>query len=168
MSRNPVRLGLLCALMLPAASLAQAEEKKIVLDGKFGQVISNVVSKPGAPNDLELGQEVRVDSLASADPDWDGATITVYEQNLSYPSHGSYRSYGVIHTKAGDVAYVELAGKWDIATREGQFVAAPFEASGQLVGGTGKLEGLSGPIVVKGKVDGDQGGTYSAEITASR
>ncbi len=168
MFRNPIRLGLFCALMVSAAPLAQAEEKKIVLDGKFGQVISNVISKPGAPGDLELGQEVRVDTLASADPDWDGATVTVYEQNLSYPSHGSYRSYGVIHTRTGDLAYVEFAGKWEIATRDGQFVAAPFEASGQLVGGTGKLEGLSGPMVVKGKVDGDRGGTYSAEITAGR
>ncbi len=168
MSRNLIRLGLLCALILPAASLAQAEEKKVVVDGKFGQVVSNAISKPGAPNDIELGQEVRVDSLDSADPEWDGATITVYEQSLSYPSRGSYRSYGLIHTKSGDVAYVELAGKWDVVTRDGKFVAAPFEGSGQLVGGTGKLEGLRGPVVVKGQVDGNQGGTYSVEITASR
>lgn len=150
-----------------AASPVRSDAKKIVLDGKFGQVVSNVISKPGAPEDLELGQEVRVDSIASADPDWDGATITVYEQNLSYPSHGSYRSYGLIHTRAGDVAYVELAGKWDIITRDGRFVAAPFEGTGKLVGGTGKLEGISGPVLVKGQIDGKKGGAYSAEITAT-
>lgn len=170
MSRKVLGLALACtcALTLAVAAQARADEKKIVVEGKFGQVVSNAISKPGGPDDLELGQEVRVDNLASADPEWDGATIIVYEQNLSYPSHGSYRSYGLVHTRAGDVAYVELAGTWDIVTQNGQFVDAPFEAKGRFVGGTGKLEGLNGSVVVKGKVDGKQVGTYSAEITASR
>lgn len=168
MIRKPLGLALLCALALSAAASARADENKILVEGKFGQVVSNAISKPGGPDDLELGQEVRVDSLASADPEWDGATITVYEQNLSYPSHGSYRSYGLIRTKSGDVAYVELAGKWDITTRDGQFVDAPFEAAGRFVGGSGRLQGLSGSVLVKGKVDGKQVGSYSAEITASR
>ena len=173
MSGKRIRLGLLCTVLVatlaaPAQADEKKEEKKIVLDGKFGQIVSNVISKPGSPADLELGQEVRVDTLASADPDWDGATVTIYEQNLSYPSHGSYRSYGLIHIKTGDIAYVELVGKWDVVTRDGQFVTAPFEAAGQLVGGTGKLEGISGPVVVKGQIDRNQGGKYSAEITASR
>jgi len=167
MFENLTRLALLCAMLAATAPPARSEEKKIVLDGKFGQVVSNVISKPGSPEDLELGQEVRVDSVASADPDWDGATITVYEQNLSYPSHGSYRSYGTIHTKAGDVAYLELTGKWNVVTRDGRFVAAPFEAAGKLVGGTGKLDGISGAVLVKGQVDVEKGGAYSAEITAT-
>jgi hypothetical protein len=168
MSRKLLGLALVCALTLGVAAPAQADEKKFVVEGKFGQVVSNAISKPGGPDDLEIGQEVRVDNVRSADPEWDGATITVYEQNLSYPSHGSYRSYGLVHTRAGDVAYVELAGTWDVVMQNGQFVDAPFEAKGRFVGGTGKLEGLTGSVVVKGKVDGKQVGTYSAEITASR
>jgi hypothetical protein len=168
MSRRLLGLTLFSALILSAVSLAQADEQKILVEGKFGQVVSNAISKPGGPDDLEIGQEVRVDNITSADPAWDGATITVYEQNLSYPSHGTYRSYGLIHTKAGDVGYVELAGKWDVVMRDGQFVEAPFEGAGRFVGGTGKLEGLSGSVTVKGKVDGKQVGTYSAEFTASR
>jgi hypothetical protein len=74
---------------------------------------------------------------------------------------------GLIHTRAGDIAYVELAGNWDIITRDGRFVAAPFEGTGKLVGGTGKLEGISGPVLVKGQIDGEKGGAYSAEITAT-
>ena len=163
-SWSAVWRGLLVAATVTAAVPAQADQKKIVVDGKFGQVVSESVSKPGAPDDLELGQEVRVDSLTSADPDWDGATITLYEQNLSYPSHGSYRSYGLVRTKSGDTAYLQLEGKWDIVMRDGQFEAAPFEGSGRVIGGTGKLEGLSGQVMVKGKVDSDRAGGYSVEI----
>jgi hypothetical protein len=150
--------GLVCMTVVSIAlggSLAAAAEKKIVLEGKFGQVVSNSLSKLDPPADVELAQEVRVDHLTSADPEWNDATLTVYEQNLSYPSHGSSRAYGVINTKTGDTAYLESSGKWDVVNRDGKFFEAPFEGQGRLLGGTGKLQGISGPVVVKGKVSAD-------------
>ena len=163
--------GLVCMLVGSIAlggSLAAAAEKKVVLEGKFGQVVSNAFSKLDPPADVELAQEVRVDHLTSADPEWNDATLTVYEQNLSYPSHGTTRAYGIINTKAGDTAYLELVGKWDVVNREGKFFEAPFEGQGRLLGGTGKLQGISGPAVVKGKVSADQVGTYSVEMTTAQ
>lgn len=160
-----------CVVILSAAAViaqAKATEKSIVLNGRFGQIVSEAVSKPGSPQDVELGQEVRVDPLASSDPDWDGATVTIYEQSLSYPSHGTYRSYGVINTKTGDKAFVELDGKWDVANRDGQAAEASFEGQGKVVGGTGKLEGISGPLTVKGTVKDGEGGRYSVTINSSR
>jgi hypothetical protein len=161
-------LGFACmtaALIASGGSLANAAEKKIVLEGKFGRVVSNSLSKLDLPADVELGQEVRVDHLTSTDPDWNDATLTVYEQNLSYPSHGTYRAYGVINTKTDDTAYMELAGKWDVVNRDGKFFEAPLDGQGKLLGGTGKLQGISGPVVVKGKVSADQVGAYSVEMT---
>ena len=145
-------------------SLADAAEKKIVLEGKFGRIVSNSISKLESPADVELGQEVRVDHLTSADPDWNDATLTFYEQNLSYASNGTYRAYGVINTGTGDTAYMEFAGKWDVVNRDGKFFEAPFEGQGKLLGGTGKLQGIGGSVVIKGRVSADQGGTYSAEM----
>ena len=130
-------LGLVCMTAASIAlgnSLADAAEKAIVLEGKFGRIVSNTISKLDVPADVELGQEVRVDHLTSADPDWNDATLTLYEQNLSYPSHGTYRFYGVINTKTGDTAYMELAGKWDVVNRDGKFrvscLAAPANFRG--------------------------------------
>ena len=160
-------LGLVCMTAASIAlgnSLADAAEKAIVLEGKFGRIVSNTISKLDVPADVELGQEVRVDHLTSADPDWNDATLTLYEQNLSYPSHGTYRAYGVINTKTGDTAYMELAGKWDVVNRDGKFFEAPFDGQGKLLGGTGKLQGISGPVVLKGKVSADQVGTYAVEM----
>jgi hypothetical protein len=155
---------LTAASIVLVSSLAAAAEKKIVLEGKFGRVVSNSLSKLDPPADVELAQEVRVDHLTSADPDWNDATLTVYEQNLSYPSHGTYRAYGVINTKTGDTAYIELTGKWDVVNRDGKFSEAPFDGQGKLLGGTGKLQGISGPVVVKGRVSAEQVGTYSVEM----
>ena len=168
-----VRRSLVFACMTVASialggSLAAAAEKKIVLEGKFGRVISELASKLDPPADVELAQEVRVDHLTSADPEWNDATLTVYEQNLSYPSHGDSRAYGVINTKTGDTAYMELAGKWDVVNRDGKFFEAPFEGQGRLLGGTGKLQGISGPVVVKGRVTADQVGAYSVEMTTAQ
>jgi hypothetical protein len=165
------RLGLSCALaFLACAALcpAAAAEKTITIEGKFGHIISNSIIKPGFPEgegDVELGQEVRVDPLASSDPNWDGATVTVYEQNLSYPSHGTNRTFGLIHTRKGDTAYLELDGKWNNVSRDGRLAEVNFEGSGKLLGGTGSLKGVGGPITVTGKLTPDAGGQYSIEVT---
>lgn len=164
-------VGFCCAAFLAATStpFAQAAEKKIVLNGKFGQIVSDSIAKPGFPegeHDVELGQEVRIDSLASDDPEWDGAKVTVYEQNLSYPSHGTYRTFGLISNKAGETAFLELDGKWNVVSRDGKFVEAPFDGQGKLLGGTGKLAGVSGSVLVKGNIGADATGAYSVEITA--
>lgn len=71
----------------------------------------------------------------------------------------------MINTKAGDTAYLEFTGKWDVVNREGKFFEAPFEGQGRLLGGTGKLQGISGPVVVNGRVSADQVGAYSVEMS---
>ncbi len=152
--------------LLSLTSWAVATERKIVLDGKFGQIISDSISRPPFTEGVELGQEVRIDNLKSSDPEWDGTTATVYEQNLSYPSNGTNRSFIVLDTPAGDKAFLEFAGKWDVVRRDGQFVEAPFTGEGKLTGGTGKLQAIAGSVVVKGKVTPENTGEYSVEITA--
>ena len=122
---------------------AHAAGKQVKLDGKFGQVISSQKVKPEMPGAPELAQNVRQDQLTSGDPDWNGATLTLYEHSESFPSYGLYKVYGVLAAPNGDKALVEFAGKWDVVTKDGQFVEAPFQAEGKVLGGTGKLEMLS-------------------------
>jgi len=165
--RSPARTAFTAAVcVLSGTSWAVATEKKIVLDGKFGQIISESISRPASAEGVELGQEVRVDTLKSSDPDWDGATATIYEQNLSYPSNGTNRSFVVLYTPAGDTAYLEFTGKWDVVQRDGQFVESPFTGEGKLTGGTGKLQAIAGQVVIKGNVTPENPGEYSVEITA--
>jgi hypothetical protein len=155
--------------LLSGTSWAIATEKKIVLDGKFGQIVSESISRPlssEGSEGVELGQEVRVDTLKSSDPDWDGAIATIYEQNLSYPTNGTNRSFVVLNTPAGDTAFLEFTGKWDVVQRDGQFVESPFTGEGKLTGGTGKLQAIAGQVVIKGNVTPENPGEYSVEITA--
>jgi hypothetical protein len=153
-----------CALL--GTTAAVATEKKIVLDGKFGQIISDSISRPPFTEGVELGQEVRIDNLTSSDPDWNGATATIYEQNVSYPSNGTNQSFVVLDTPGGDKAFLEFTGKWDVVRRDGAFVEAPFAGEGKLTGGTGKFQAIAGRVIVKGKVTPENAGEYSVEITA--
>jgi hypothetical protein len=165
--RSRSRIALMAALcVLAGMSGAGAEEKKIVLDGKFGQIVSDSISRPPFSEGVELGQEVRIDNLTSSDPDWDGATATIYEQNLSYPSNGTNQSFVVLDTPGGDKAFLQFTGKWDVVRRDGAFVEAPFAGEGKLTGGTGKFQSIAGRVVVKGKVTPENTGEYSVEITA--
>ena len=64
------------------------------------------------------------------------------------------------------MAYLEFAGKWDVVTKDGKFVEAPFSTDGKLVGGTGKFEKISGNIRQSGKVVAGEGGRYKIEMNA--
>jgi hypothetical protein len=150
-------------VLLAGAGLAA--EKKIVLEGKFGKVESEQSVKPGYGP--ELGQKVRVDQLTSGDPDWNGSTMTLYEHSVSHPTNGTYAIYGVLAAPSGDTAYLEFAGKWDVVTKDGKFAEAPFAAEGKIVGGTGKLEKISGTVRHSGKVVAGEGGRYSIEMSAN-
>jgi hypothetical protein len=145
------------------ASSALAAEKKVTLEGKFGQVMSSQKVKPEIAGAPELAQNVRLDQLTSGDPEWNGATLTLYEHSESFPSYGLYKVYGVLAAPGGDKALVEFAGKWDVVSKDGQFVEAPFQADGKVVGGTGKLEKAGGTVHHAGKVT-SAGGTYSLTL----
>ena len=155
------RIGVAAAAVALLTSAAAAADKKVVMQGKFGEVQSEQNVKPGYGP--ELGQKVRVDQLASSDPDWNGSTITLYEHSVSYPDTGTYAVYGVLAAPSGDKAFLEFAGKWDVVKKDGKFVEAPFAADGKVVGGTGKLEKISGTLRHSGKVTGE-GGRYSIEM----
>src|ERR671929_2199408 len=153
-------------LMLPAllgaallASPAQAAGKQVTLEGKFGQVMSSQKVKPEVPGAPELAQNVRLDQLTSGDPDWNGATLTLYEHSESFPSYGLYKVYGVLAAPGGDKALVEFAGKWDVVMKDGKFAEAPFQGDGKVLGGTGKLANTSGTVHHAGKAT-SEGGTY--------
>ena len=145
------------------ASPAPAAEKKVTLEGKFGQVTSSQKVRPDIAGAPELAQNVRQDRLTSGDPEWNGATLTLYEHSESFPSYGLYKVYGVLAAPNGDKALVEFAGKWDVVTKDGQFAEAPFQAEGKVLGGTGKLEKAGGTVHHAGKVT-SAGGTYSLTL----
>jgi hypothetical protein len=159
------RMGLTVASVVMLASAAAAADKKVVMQGKFGEVRSEQNVKPGYGP--ELGQKVRVDQLASSDAEWNGSTITVYEHSVSYPDKGTYAIYGVLAVPSGDKAFVEFSGKFDVVTKDGKFAEAPFAAHGKVVGGTGKLEKISGTLRHSGKVTPDEGGRYSIEMNVN-
>ncbi|MFO1155485.1 MAG: hypothetical protein U1E43_01305 [Rhodospirillales bacterium] len=148
-----------------ASCPASAAEKSVALQSKFGRVVANSMSKLDAPASVEMVQEVRVDELKSTDPEWNDATLTLYEQNLSYPTTGTFRSYGVIATKSDDAAFIQLDGKWDVVERDNKFVEAPFAGEGKLLGGTGRYEKISGPVTIKGRVHPEEGATYTLQLT---
>jgi hypothetical protein len=95
MTRHRIGLAVATLVALPIAALAGPVEKKVILDGSFGRIVSNTVSKPATPTRgeiFEIGQEVRIDPLTSADQDWDGAMMTVYEQNVASPGTATIAS----------------------------------------------------------------------------
>ena len=152
------RIGMTVASVAMLASAATAADKKVVIEGKFGEVRSEQNVKPGYGP--ELGQKVRVDQLASSDPEWNGSTITLYEHSVSRPDTGTYAIYGGLAVPSADKAFLEFSGKWDVVKKDGKFAEAPFAADGKVVGGTGKLEKISGTLRHSGKVTGE-GGRYS-------
>jgi hypothetical protein len=163
-------VGAALAATALTASRVEGAERKVVLEGKFGQIVSNAVSKPSTPTPdepIELGQEVRVDQLTGGDADWNGATLTLYEQNVTFKTNGNYRAYGVI-TKEEAAAYLVVSGEWKVLFgNDGQMIEAPFAADGNLVGGIGKFKGIKGPLTVKGAVTPDNGGVYLLEIAVA-
>jgi hypothetical protein len=143
------RIAIAVASVAMLASAAGAADKKVVMEGKFGEVRSEQNVKPGYGP--ELGQKVRVDQLAS----------------VSYPDKGTYAIYGVLAAPSGDKAFLEFSGKFDVVTKDGKFAEAPFAADGKVVGGTGKLEKIRGTLRHSGKVTPDEGGRYSIELNVS-
>jgi len=90
----------------------------------------------------------------------------VYEHSVSYPGSGTYAIYGVLVAPSGDKAFLEFAGKFDVLTKDGKFAEAPYAADGKVVGGTGKLEKISGTLRHSGKVSAGEGARYSIEMNA--
>lgn len=163
MSSLSFRLALFTAstafLALPASAAV------VNCEGSFGTVLSTTAVTPGGPDKVELDQKVRLDRLSSKDPVCNDATLTLFEQSASYPDRGDYKIYGVLQTRTGDKAFVLFAGAWDVVMQDGKFAAAPFEAKGEILGGTGKLEGIKGTVVHKGKVTPAEGGRYTLQLT---
>jgi hypothetical protein len=156
-------------LVALAAGPSIGAEKKIVLDAKIGEIVSNSIVRPPAPEGTEapeFGQEVRVDKATSADPDWKDATLMLYEQSVALESSGTFRSYGIATASGGDTLLVQLSGKWNVINHDGQ-TEAPFTAEGKLLGGTGKFKGIDGTVAVKGKSTGKGAGVYTVEITTT-
>ena len=168
MGKTKMRTMTLVPVLFGAALLvspAQAAEKKVTLEGKFGQVMSSQKTKPEVPGAPELAQNVRLDQLTSSDPAWNGATLTLHEHSESFADRGLYKVYGVLATPGGDKALVEFAGTWDVVMKDGKFAEAPFRAEGKVIGGTGKLEKAGGMVHHAGKVT-SEGGTYSLTLDA--
>jgi len=160
-------LGVALALVCVAAGPSTADEKKIILVGKIGEIVSNSIVRPPAPEGMEapeFGQEVRVDKVTSSDPDWNDATFMLYEQSVALQSSGTFRSYGIATATGGDTVLLQLSGRWDIDKQAGD---APFGAEGKLLGGTGKFKGIAGTVAVKGKATTRGAGEYTVEITAA-
>jgi hypothetical protein len=148
-------------------SAAFAEKKTVTLDGKFGEVKQEHTLTPDEAMGVKLGQKVRVDQLSSNDPDFNGSTITLYEHGVNFPTFGTYTVYGVVATPKGDKAFLRYEGKWNGVTKDGQFVEAPFLANGELTGGTGKFERITGTVRQSGKVTPATSGVYRIEIDAT-
>ena len=158
-------IGLQCFVLVTVMVSAPAIAEEVVLSGKFGQVLSSTTASPEMPKSIKLEQKVRVDQLTSANPDWNGAELILYEHSVSFPAYGTYKIYGVLESKNGDKVFMQFAGKWDVVSKDGEFVEAPFEAKGDLLGGTGKFQGISGPVLHKGKVTPSEGGVYRIEFS---
>jgi hypothetical protein len=159
-------LSLLAVVGLLFAAPAQAADGTIVLEGKFGEVKQEHKVTVDDPAGVEMLLKVRVDQLTSSDPDFQDATITMYEYGENASGAGTYRVYGVISAAAGK-AIVEYTGSWSAVMKDGEFVEAPFSAEGKVVGGTGAFENISGTLKQSGKVTPAEGGVYTLELTTS-
>jgi hypothetical protein len=55
-------------------------------------------------------------------------------------------------TTAESSTFLFLSGEWKVvAGQSGEMIEAPFTAEGKLVGGSGKFQRISGPMVVNWK-----------------
>lgn len=162
------QIQLACVLLaMGGVGTAGAADRTIRAEGKFGDIQSKTTASPGGAAKVELAQQVRRDRLSSSDPEFDGATLTAFEQMASFPDRGDYEIYGVIETNAGDHLYLVFNGSWTNVVKDGQYVESPFAAKGNILGGTGKLADLKGAVQHQGTYTPAEGGRYRLELVAS-
>src|SRR5689334_25242294 len=91
----------LVVVVLAASSIVsdQAAEKKITGVNNFGPQVSVTTSSPGDVPNHEIIQTIRLDTVTSSDPDFNGSRYVNYEQTDQIAGTGTHRGYGRQITK---------------------------------------------------------------------
>jgi hypothetical protein len=155
------------AAVLVASSIfsTQAvEKKKISGVNNFGPHVSQSISSPGDVPNHEIVQSIRLDTVTSSDPDFNGSRYINYEQVDQVAGTGSHRGYGKQITKNGDEIYWKWEGSHQTVAKDGAWEST-FQGTFQYVGGTGKFRNIKGSGTYKGTVSPKGGaGNWEAEV----
>src|SRR5215831_14708739 len=149
----------MAAIVLAASSIVcvqAAEKKKITGVNNFGPHVAQTTSLPGDVPNHEIGQSIRLDTVSSPDPDFDGSRYVNYEQVDQVAGTGSHRGYGRQITRSGDEIYQKWEGSHKTIVRDGAWEST-FQGTFQYVGGTGKFKNIRGSGTYRGTVTA-QGG----------
>lgn len=124
------------------------------------------VIEPGDRPDHALKQAIRVHTISSKDPDFDGSEQTVYAHEDNYANAGTSVGYFMYTLKNGEKIWAKFdsvffttptaQGSWEV-TYQGVF---------RFIAGTGKYSGIRGGGSYKGKVTPPAGFEESSICTA--
>ena len=154
----------LCALMIPAGF---AKEKRIISGS--GESVKIVTVYSVYPDDLpghEIRYTIRSDAHTSGDPDWNGATSTLYGLLDQLGESGTHSGYQIFTHSDGDRSFTKHSGKQTVHQVVGG-VEVHFEGTFEWTGGTGKFEYMGGSGTYKGKIDAAGKTTYTYEGIAN-
>lgn len=146
-----VSIGVTALTLTALAISAHAAEKKINGVNHFGPHVSQTVSSPGDVPNHEIIQSIRLDTVSSSDPDFDGSRYINYEQVDQIAGTGSHRGYGRQITKSGDEIYHKWEGSHKTIVKDGTWESS-FQGKFEYVGGTGKFKNIKGGGTYKGTV----------------
>ena len=145
-------------------SVQAAEKRKITGVNNFGPHVSQTISSPGDVPNHEIVQSIRLDTVTSPDPDFNGSKYVNYEQVDQVAGTGSHRAYGRQITKSGDEIYHKWEGSHKTIVKDGAWEST-FQGTFQYVGGTGKFKNIKGGGTYKGTVNPQGGaGNWEGEV----
>jgi hypothetical protein len=130
-------------------------KKKVTGTNKLALPISRtVVSLGDDPKHELVVLEIRRDTTASPDPDWNETEQITYEQADDVAGTGTHRGYFRRPHKNGDTDYGPYEGTHKTSVKEDGSLEVTWEGTWKQSGGTGKFKNIKG------------GGTYRGKATA--
>lgn len=145
------------ALMLCLGGTAEAGgKKKISYEKTARQTLSETKMAPPGMLERELVQGLYFDTHKSSDPDLDGSTARVINQDQNGPGgNGTHRGYEIDYLKNGDQIFQTYEGTQKVVVKDGGTWEANYQGRAEIVGGTGKYKNAKGYLIYKGRITPD-------------
>jgi hypothetical protein len=150
---RPRSPGLLALFALTCLVAGPTQAEKVDCSGikRSKQEVSSESIKPGDRPDRELVQFVRVDIVASANPEFDKTEMTVYGHLDNLAGTGVDTGYAADTLASGEKLWAKWEGTHYVIVK-GDDWEAPYLGVYRFVSGTGKYKAIRGGGFYKGKV----------------
>ena len=153
MTRIPTKLGaliILAVIAVPSLNSAvyAGEKKRVTISAKLKRYLTTTTLSSG---DITIGQEVRLDTQTSSDPNFNDIEVMVSNSGDTVAGTGTHHGYVVSYLRNGDVIYDRYEGTHRIIAKDGGTWEGVAEGRRQLLGGTGKFKEAKGSYTYTAK-----------------